>query len=551
MKEWYPEADLIIENAKIYTVALTIEEIKQGKYDFPVLENGAVAVKDGRIIAVCGTEDAAPHRGPRTKVVDAGGKTLVPGFVDSHIHAMWTGLDMAKIDFGACTNREAFLRLVEERAASTPAGKWIEGLRWNHLSWDDTALPTRWELDRICPDKPVFLMRVCYHVAVANSKALELAGITRGTPQPEGGEIVLDEQGEPTGVLYENGAMGMIQSIIPPPGMEDFVKVIGSMGEELNKVGITSIIDANLSYEQMRAYGIARSAGALRYRASLLYFLDSAKGDIPHHLNRLEESVVNGNFGDDMLRLNAVKILLDGIPANGTAYMRRNYKHMPETNGAMNITEQELDAVVGKANDMDWQVSLHTVGNKAADMALAAFSKANKMKPVYDRRHYLIHHPWPCEDQFPLMRDMNIGVPLQPTIYHLHGESAILHEDMAHYNTPCKTYFDEGIIVGGSSDNPVGSYNPFLNFYICVTRKDVNGQVWGAEQKITPQQALIMWTKNSAFFSFDDDKLGSIEVGNLADLVLTDRDFLTCPPDDILDTRVEMTVLNGAIVYQR
>lgn len=548
---WNDKADTILTNGKIYTVALTIDEIKGGKTDFPIIENGAVSIKDGKIIAVTDVKDIDKYKGESTSIIDLKGKTLIPGIIDSHMHAIFTGINLMNLDLSNTVSLNDVLKLLKERVSTTKSGEWIKGQCWNNSTWEDPTFPTRKDLDKMSPDNPVFFMRLCYHVAVVNSKALELAGITKDTPDPEGGVIGRDENGDPNGLLYENAAMGLVQSVIPPLTNDELVKTIEAIGEELAANGITGVIDANLTAEQMRTYLKAYKLGKLKYRARLMYYLDTAEGSVEHHLRRLDEATTLTGFGDDMLKLNAVKITLDGTPSSKTACMRKPYKLDPSTCGFTTVTEDELKQMVVKAHKLGWQVGIHTVGDKTADVALAGFKEANKVSPVQERRHYLIHHPWPAKDQLEIMKELNIGVPVQPAMLHFLNEAPVLHDDMAQRNIPCKTYFDNGIIIGGSSDSPVVTFNPFLGMWTAITRTDINDDVWGAEERITPMQALIMWTKNSAFFSHEEDKRGSIEVGNLADLVVVDRDFVKGPIDEIRNTKVEMTILNGEVVYKK
>ncbi|MGO5091231.1 amidohydrolase [Clostridium sp. LCP25S3_F10] len=548
---WNGKADTILDNGKIYTVALSIDEIKKGKTDFPILENGAVAIKDGKIIAVTDMEHIDSYKGENTSVIDLKGQTVIPGMIDSHMHAVFTGINLMNVDLSTTNSLDDLLKRLQERVSITKPGDWINGQCWNNSNWEDTRFPTCKDLDPMSPDNPVIFMRLCYHVAVVNSKALELAGITKDTKDPEGGVIGRDENGEPNGLLYENAAIGLVQSVIPPITSEQLVKSIEAIGEELIANGVTGIIDANLTAKQMRTYLKAYKMGKLKYRSRFMYYLDTAEGSVEHHLRRLDEAATLTGFGDDMLKLNAVKITLDGTPSSKTACMRKPYKLDPSTSGFTTVTKDELKQMVVKAHSLGWQVGIHTVGDKSADVALQAFKEADKISPVQERRHYLIHHPWPAKDQLEIMKELNIGVPVQPTMLHLLNEAPVLYDDMAQRNIPCKTYFDNGIIIGGSSDAPVVPFNPFLGMWSAITRTDINGDVWGKEERITPTQALIMWTKNSAFFSHEEDTRGSIEVGNLADLVVVDRDFVEGTVDEIRDTKVKMTILNGEVVYKR
>ncbi|GAA0790047.1 amidohydrolase [Hathewaya limosa] len=549
-KTWNPYADIILINGKIYTVAITIDEIKKGKTQFPILDKGVVAIKDGKIIEVTNTNDINKYKGENTRVIDLNGKVVIPGMIDSHMHAFFAGINMMNVELRGTNSLDEVLKLLKEKVDVTKDGEWVNGQCWNNTVWKDDRFPTREDLDKVSPNNPVFLMRLCYHVAVVNTKALELAGITKDTPDPEGGVIGRYENGEPNGLLYENAAMGLVQKVIPPLTSEELVEAINVIGQELISQGIVGVIDANLSVEQMRAYFKAYKDEKLKYRARLMYYLDTAVGSVKDHLRRLDEASTTTGFGNDMLKLNAVKITLDGIPASKTAFMRKPYKLDPSTRGFTTVVEDELKEMVVKSHKLGWQVGIHTVGNAAADVALEGFKEGHKISPIQDKRHYLIHHPWPVKEQLETMKELNVGVALQPTMLHLLGEAPVLHEEMAHQNIPCKTYFDNGIVAGGSSDCPVVPFNPFLGMWSAVTRLDSEGNLWGAEERITPVQALIMWTKNSAFFSHEEDIRGSIEVGNLADLVVVDRDFVQGPVEEIKDTKVIMTMVDGKILYE-
>lgn len=551
MTKWYSEADLVVKHPKIYTVALEIEDIKKGKRDFPIIDDGGVVAKDGKIIFVGKADEVDAFIGANTKVIDATDKTLVPGFCESHIHAVFTGIGLRNIDLREVKTREEMLEKIKERVAFLNHGEWFEGNSWNELAWEKPEMITCRELDEVAPDNPCFHMRTCFHVAIVNSAALKAAGITRDTPDPEGGSIGHFEDGEPNGILYENSAMGLVQSVIPPLTEEQLVESIEAVGKMLNSFGITSAIDANLAYDQMRAYGAAYKQDRLSYRANMMFYLDSANGNAAYHLNRLDEMVCVSGFGNDMLCLNGVKVTLDGIPATFTAAMRKPYKLKPDSCGSSVWSQEEITNFVCKAQEKGWQFGIHTIGDRAADMALEAFEAANKISPVWDRRHYLIHYVFPQDDQFEIMKSLNIGTPMQPTIVSEMGESPALFEEQARRNQSAGLMFKNGIICGGSSDSPVVSPNVINGMYYAVTRKDMlTGNVLGEESKVTPLEALIMWTKNSAFFSHDDDKMGSVEIGNFADMVILDRDFITGDVEDIRNTKVEKTILGGKVVYE-
>ena len=294
-KTWTQYADLVIKNANIYTVALSVEDIQAGKNDFPIYDNGFVAAKDGKTIGV-GPGDGSEFIGPETKVIDAGGKTLIPGMIDSHMHAFFSGVELLGANLEGLSDLEAFKKSLKDYADKIPAGQWVKGSAWNEMVWDNKKMPTRHDLDAVTTKHPVYCIRLCHHVYVVNSKALELAGITKDTPDPEGGKIGRDENGEPDGLLYENSAMGLIDDVVPPLTEEQLIDVIESMGQVLNGFGLTSCIDCNLPLDYMRAYLQAKKKDRLTYRANLMFYLDKAMGDMPYHLKRIEAMTAGNGF---------------------------------------------------------------------------------------------------------------------------------------------------------------------------------------------------------------------------------------------------------------
>jgi predicted amidohydrolase YtcJ len=542
-----PYADLVVKNAKIYTVDLSVDDIRSGKNDFTVIEKGFVAAKDGKTMAVGVEPDGLI--GPDTELIDANGSVLMPGMIDSHIHAMFGGIELLRVNFKNAKSKADFLALLRERAQTTPKGEWICGCEWNELVWDVKDAPTRRDIDEVCPDNPVMCCRLCHHVYVVNSLALKLAGITKDTPNPDGGIIGRYEDGEANGLFYENSAMGLIDAAMPPETEEQLIQAIEGIGRVMNGFGITACIDANMTFDQMRAYLQAKKQGRLHYRGNMMFYLDKAWGDVDYHLRRIREMVCVTGFGDDMLKLNGIKVTLDGIPATGTAAMREPYAHMPETSGDTTITEEEMLAVAREAAKFGWQIGVHCCGDRTADIAIKSFIEAYKIRPS-DARHYIIHHAVYRPDQLPLMKRYNIPVTIQPTISLQMGEQPLIGAEMERRYHQNKVFIDAGLIVGGSSDAPVITCSPFYGMYGAITRFGADGKVYSPDQALTPVQCVVMWTKASAYFSHDDDKMGSVEVGNLADYAIIDTDILNASVDDILKTKVLKTILGGKVVYE-
>lgn len=549
-RTWTPYADLVITNAKIYTVDLTIQEIQNGIYDFTIIQNGFVAVKDGKIIGVGEGLDKS-FIGEETIVNDVKGKTVIPGLMDSHMHAMFAAMDLANVPLKDCTSLDQMVSLLKERASSVASDKWIKRTAFNELQFTDGKKPTKEILDSISTTNPIFVKRTCCHVIVANSKALELAGVTKNSPNPDGGIIGHDANGELDGWLYENSAMDLIEKVFPPLSEDELVSSIEQIGKYMNSVGLTSVIDCNMTWDCMRSYLEALKQNKLTYRDNMMFYLDKAVGDIPYHLNRIYEMACVTGFGNDMLKMNGIKVTLDGIPATGTAYMRKNYKHMPETRGYTTITPEEMTQVCEYAAKYNWQVGVHTIGDACMDVCLDAFEKGGLIKDNLKNRNYLIHAVFPHNDMLPKFKKMNVPVTLQPTIMGTMGEESLLDKENKELNQPAGWYFKNGIICGGSTDFPVVDCNPFLGMSKAVTRLHLDGKVHGAEHRISAKQALIMWTMNSAYFSNDEEKLGSIEVGKLADLVVIDQPILEIDGEKIADTKVLETYLSGKKVYEK
>lgn len=553
MKKWYPEADKVLLHGIIYTVAITCDEVRAGKFDFPILRDAGVAIKDGKIIAVEASDALSSFIGEHTEVVDLQGCVVTPGFCESHMHCSFLGVALMELNLGGFTERAKVLERIAEFAKTQPKGKWITGNNWNNIVWDDQTIPTKEELDAAAPENPVFFMSATYHTACANSLALQLAGIDRDTPDPAGSTIGRRADGEPDGILYENAAMNLVQQAIPPKTDEDRIQAVMLAAKEMNSHGITAAIDCNLSYDQMRAYTLMKRQNKLNYRASLMLYLDSALGDVNYHLRRLEESYAVTDFGDDMLKLNGIKVTLDGVPSTFTSLMRKPYRLDPTTYGSTVWTKEEITAFVCKANELGWSFGIHAIGDATEDMAIEAFEAAHRQKPINEMRNYIIHYVIPHEDQWPRMKAMNISVTQQPTISCTLGELQAKNfqpEDELR-NQGSGLMFKNGILCGGSSDCPVVTCDPIEAMYHAVTRIDETcGVVLDEECKVTPEQALIMYTKNSAYLMHADDRMGSVEVGNYADLVVLDREFLTDDPNDIRNAKVLQTILGGRVVYE-
>ena len=319
---------------------------------------------------------------------------------------------MLNVDLKDAISKNDFLEKLKDRADITPKGTCVVGNGWNELLWDTKRPPTRKDLDTISTDHPIICSRICHHVYVANSKALELAGITDQTPDPEGGVIGRDNTGVPNGLIYENHSL--MQNILPVATEERLVTAIESFGHILNSYGITSCIDANLEPVHMRAYMKANELNRLHFRSNLMLYLNESQGDIHDQLDRMKQAPFVTGFGNHMVKINAIKVLFDGVPSTGTACMRKPYEHMPETSGFTTISADEVRAIILLAAEYGWQCGIHCCGDQAADIVIDAYGEA--FEKYGDLRNYIIHHAVIQNDQFSRLKEYNISIASQPTI---------------------------------------------------------------------------------------------------------------------------------------
>lgn len=536
-------ADLALINGKIITV--------DAKFSYAE----AVSVKDGRIQLVGSTEEVKKLTGPDTKVVDLDGKTVMPGLYDSHIHVVGTGsaLQIINCRTPPMYSIEDMKKAVAEKVKTAKPGEWILGRGWDQAKLSDGRNPSRYDFDEVSPDNPVVLTRTCGHLLVANSKALEIGGISKDTPQPVGGVIVRDENGEPTGMLEEGPAMNMVRNEIPAEGIEDYMSQIKTACKAFNKVGITSVIDAGNSSDHMVAYQLLKDKGDLTVRTNMMLAAIQKSEPIEDSVKRINEFPMLTGYGDDLLKLQGLKILIDGGIGGRTALLRECYEDDPEDFGVLTVPVDELQQLVDAANLRGMLCGIHCAGGKAMDIVIDAFKKTNELKSIKGRRFYLIHAYQPSEQNFKDCRDMEIMVASQPSFLYYLGDSYYgnVGPERSKWLKPHRAWIDEGILCAAGTDSPVTPFPPFVSLWTSIARRtEMNDTQMGTEQKVTREEAVRMYTINGCFLTFEEDLKGSIEPGKLADMIIIDRDIMTCPEDDIKDTKVLTTYLGGKAVYE-
>jgi predicted amidohydrolase YtcJ len=543
--EEHGKADLILTGGKI----VTVDE------DFNIAE--AVAVKDGKFVAVGTDQDMKTWRGEATEIIDLKGKMVLPGLIDSHLHMVSSGTILSQINCRTppMSSISDIMATVKEEVAKAKTGEWIQGRGWDQAKLAEHRDPTRWDLDEAAPDNPVCLTRTCGHVCVVNSRALEIAGVSKDTPQPVGGNIVKDENGEPTGLLQEPPAYIMVKKHIPAPDLDSIARDIRLASNAFNEVGITSVIEAGIEPIEMRAYQKVKEEGYLTVRVAMMLRgkLRSREESVEESVERIKNFPMVTGYGDDLLKFLGLKLLIDGGIGGGTALLREHYEDEPDNFGILTMSEEDLQKRVDAGNLTGMMVGIHCAGGKAMDIVLKAFEETNNIRPIKGRRFALIHAYQPSEESFETCRRLGIVVASQPSFLYYLGESYYenVGDERSKWLKPHRAWIDNGILVASGTDSPVTPYRPFPSLWASITRRtEVKGTQMGTQQRITRQEAIRLYTINGAYHTFEENIKGSIEPGKLADMIIIDRDILACPMDEIKDTEVLMTFLGGKIVYK-
>ncbi|MGB2868911.1 MAG: amidohydrolase [Bacteroidota bacterium] len=530
------QADVIFTNARIWTV----DKAK------PSAE--AVAVKAGRITKVGSNAEVGQFAGKATTVIDVRGKRMLPGLIDNHTHFMGGGFQLQNVDLRAAKTEEEFARLIRERAEKYP-GRWITGGDWDHDSWPGGNLPTKELVDRYTPTTPVFVNRYDGHMALANSYALKLAGVTRGTQSPEGGTIVKDARtGEPTGVLKDD-AMGFVYRVVPGPGEHEMLEAARGALAEARKFGLTSIQDMS-SAADLRTYQKLKADGELTAR-----FYSRLPISQWQHLAAIGIKVP---FGDEWIRVGSLKGFADGSLGSSTALFFEPYVSDPGTKGlAMDIlADGRLEQWALGADKAGLQLSIHSIGDSANSRMLDIFEKVVQQNPSWDRRFRLEHAQHIRPKDFQRFAHLGVIASVQP--YHAIDDGRWAEKRIGHER--CKTtyafrtFLENHIRLCFGSDWTVAPLNPLLGIYAAVTRRttdDANPNGWFPEQKISVEEAIEAYTINNAYAAFEENEKGSITEGKLADFVILEDDILKIDPGKISTIQVAMTVVGGKVVFER
>jgi predicted amidohydrolase YtcJ len=442
---------------------------------------------------------------------------------------------------------------VRQKAATSEPGEWILGRGWDQAKLSDHRNPTRWDLDQAAPDNPVWLTRTCGHIGVVNSLALEIGGVSKDTPQPVGGNIEKDEQGEPTGLLEEGPAMNIVRQHIPKTSFEGTCEAIRQAARAFNEAGITGVTDAGVGNMVMRSYQKVAEDGDLTVRVNMMLAGTLVGETAEEGAERISDFPIVTGYGNDFLRFLGLKLLIDGGIGGRTALLREPYEDDPDNKGILTMPVEDLQKRVDAGNLAGMMVGIHCAGGGAMDLVLNAFEETDRKRPIKGRRFALIHAYQPTEENFEQCRRLGVVVASQPSFLYYLGDS--YHENVGDERSkwlkPHRAWIDNGIPVASGTDSPVTPYLPFPSLWASIARRtEVQGIQMGTEQKISREEAIRLYTINGAYQTFEEESKGSIEAGKLADMIVIDRDILTCPEDDIRDTKVLRTILGGKTVYE-
>jgi predicted amidohydrolase YtcJ len=533
-----PQADLVVLNGRIWTV-----NPKQPEAE-------AVACLGGRIVAVGTTGEVRRWVGEKTRVIDCGGRRVVPGFNDAHLHFYSGGANLSSVQLRTAGSEKEFAQRIREFAARTPKGRWITGGDWDHEAWAPPHLPTRSMIDGATRESPVFVERLDGHMGLANSLALKLAGITRETPDPPGGTIVRDESGEPTGIL-KDAAMEPVYRVMPDASSEEIANAIRAALRYAAEHGVTSVQDMSASPAVLAAYQDLLAAGDLTVRIYGFQPLTSWK--------RQAAAGVRAGFGNERLKIGGMKGFADGSLGSTTALFFSPYDDAPATSGLPSdelIPEGKMLANIIGADSAGLQIGIHAIGDRANRIILSMYDSAARRNGTRDRRLRIEHAQHLQKSEIASFGRQGVIASMQP--YHAIDDGRWAEKrvgpERAKGAYAFRSLLDAGVTLAFGSDWPVAPMDPLMGIYAAMTRRTLDGKHpggWIPGEKISVQEAIRAFTLGSAMASFDERRKGSLETGKLADMVLLSDDIVHLKPELLNGVKVDMTIFDGRVIYER
>ena len=533
-------ATLIIINARVRTM----DPVK------PTAE--AIAVYGNRIIAVGSSSEIRKLAGPGAKVIDAGGRLVLPGFNDAHVHFLGGGFQLSSVDLRDASTPQEFAQRIQSFAVKLPTGRWITGGDWDHERWPEidgkAPLPTKELIDRFTPNTPVFVSRLDGHMALANSLALKLAGITKDSRDPDGGLIVRDPKtGEPTGVL-KDAAMSAVWRVIPDSTFEEKLAAARAATEHAARLGVTSVQDMSAGVD-VGVYQTLLDLGELTTRIYAVAPLPAWE--------RLARSGVRADFGSDMLRIGGLKGFADGSLGSTTAFFYEPYLDAPTTRGLAGdemFPEGAMLERVRQADRAGLQVMIHAIGDRANDQILSFFAQVTGENGARDRRFRIEHAQHLRRQDITRFASEKVIASMQP--YHAIDDGRWAEKRIGHERAKTtyafRSLLDAGATLAFGTDWTVAPLDPMLSIYAAVTRRTLDGKNpngWIPEQKISVAEAVRAYTVGSAYAEFQEGSKGTLTPGRLADIVMLSEDIFTIDPREIEKVKVVLTIMDGRIVY--
>jgi predicted amidohydrolase YtcJ len=526
-----PLAALAIVNARVWT----------GDPRRPWAD--AVLVRGDRIEAVGSSAEVRKRTDKATRVVDAGGSMLTPGFIDSHVHFLDGGFALSSVHLRDGRTKEAFIRRIAEFARSVPAGTWILNGDWDHTNWGG-QLPERSWIDSVTPNNPVWINRLDGHMNLANTLALRAAKITRDTKDVNGGTIVRDAAGEPTGIFKDN-AMDLMSGAVPEPSLEMSLRALDSAMTYVAERGVTSVHHMG-GWGDLAVFERAHAMGALRTRISAAVPLSTWA--------QLRDTVAARGRGDDWLRIGGLKGFVDGSLGSHTAAMLEPFTDTPNDRGLLVNTPEDLYAWTSGADKAGLQVMVHAIGDRAIRTQLDVYARVERENGSRDRRFRIEHAQHIAPADLPRFAQLGVIASMQP--YHAIDDGRwadrVIGPARAKGTYAFRSLLDDGTTLAFGSDWSVAPASPLLGVYAATTRRTIDEQRpegWVPEQKIRVEEALRAYTSGAARAGFQDKQLGVIAPGMLADLVLIDRDLTRVAPETIRDAKVMLTMVGGRVIY--
>src|SRR6266852_4483886 len=530
------QADIIVTGGMVWT------GLSNG-----AAQQGAVAIADGKILAIGDSAQIARYAGPKTQAIQAGGGLVLPGFTDGHTHFIDGGFQLASVDLRNAATPKEFIRRIKDYAKTLKPGDWITGGDWDHTLWPGQPLPHHEWIDSVTANNPVFVSRLDGHEALANVAAMRAAAVTKATPTPSGGEILRDPRtGEPTGI-FKDRALDLIGRAIPDPSPAQRDSALARALAYAASLGVTATAHVSASWADLASYRRLERAGRLTVRATLYLPLDSWRA--------VAETVSRSNRGDDWVKIGGLKGYMDGSAGSRTAYFFEPYSDSAGYHGLLQHPEADMRRWIGSADSAGLQVAVHAIGDRANAILLSIYDSVARAHGPRDRRFRVEHAQHLRPEDIPRFGTLGVIASMQP--YHAIDDGRWVERRIGPVRIKTtyafRTLLDSGAKLAFGSDWTVAPLDPILGVYAAVTRRTLDGkhpEGWVPEQKISLAEALRGYTAGPAYATFDDGTRGVLAPGREADVVVLDGNLFRVPPDSLDRVRVRYTIVGGTVVYR-